>query len=224
MKEPFLTFQKFNDMGLAEAISARLKENGIESLLENNQKFFDPSFAHNSVEADISLKLRPEDFPRADQALADYYQQRVDSVDKDYYLFGFTDQELIEILRKPDEWGHFDYQLTQKILRDRGMEIGPETTRLMKAERIAELAQPKASNTSWIFIGYISAIMGGVFGIVIGATLAYFKKTLPDGQRVYGYREEERRHGKIILGLSLISAVIWWLFRIPFLFILWFHI
>lgn len=44
----YLTFQKFNDPGLALQIAELLKQNGINCLLEDNQKFFDPSFANNN--------------------------------------------------------------------------------------------------------------------------------------------------------------------------------
>jgi hypothetical protein len=34
-------------------------------------------------------------------------------VDKDYYLFAFSDSELIELIRKQDEWGSFDIELAK---------------------------------------------------------------------------------------------------------------
>jgi len=221
MAEDFLTFQKFNDMGLAEAVSKTLGRSGIEFRLENNQKFFDPSFANNDVQADISLKIRAEDFPKADQALAEYYRQQLDTVEADYYLFEFTDRELLEIVSKPDEWGHFDYQLAQKILKERGIEISPEAASRLKEKRVEELAKPEPVHSSWIYIGYIATLFGGAFGIIIGAILAYFKKTLPDGRRVYVYPEVERKHGKWILGLSIISTVIWIVLGKPLMF-LWY--
>ncbi|MCW3109501.1 MAG: hypothetical protein JWQ09_4007 [Segetibacter sp.] len=76
---------------------------------------------------------------------------------------------------------------------------------------------PDTSHRYWIYVGYASAIFGGLFGIIIGWTLAYFKKTLPDGQRVYVYREEERKHGNRMLIISIVSFIFWiicqwWLF------------
>ena len=209
----FLTFQKFNDVELAREIAERLKQNEIECLLEDSSKFFDPSFANNTIEPDISIKLRPEDFAPAHKALEDYYQKDLESVDKDYYLFEFTDEELIEIISRPDEWGYFDYQLAQKLLKDRGKEIKPEVAALLKTNRINELAKPDTTHKYWIYIGYFFAIIGGLFGLIIGWTLAYFKKTLPNGQRVYAYREEERNHGTRMFLISCVSIIFWAIVR-----------
>lgn len=213
MTDTFLTFQKFNDIELAKEIAERLKQNDIEFLLEDNRKFFDPSFANNTFEPDISIKLRPADFAKAHKSLEAYYQKYLDNVDKDYYLFAFSDEELVEIISKPDEWGHFDYQLAQKILRDRGKEIKPEAADLLKTQRIRELAKPGTTDKYWIYFGYFSAIFGGLFGLIIGGTLAYFKKTLPNGETVYAYREEDRNHGIRILLISVVSLIFWVIVR-----------
>ena len=168
MTDTFLTFQKFNDIELAKEVAGRLKQNGIDYSLEENQKFFDPSFANNSIEPDISIKLKADDFSKAHKALEEYYNKTLDNVEQDYYLFDFTDEELIEIVSKPDEWGHFDYKLAQKILRDRGKEIKPEVAELLRTQRIKDLAQPDTTHKYWIYVGYFSAIFGGLFGIMIG--------------------------------------------------------
>ncbi len=137
----------------------------------------------------------------------------MDGVDKDYYLFEFTDEELMEIVSKPDEWGHFDYQLAQKFLRESGKEIKPEVAALLKAQRLNELAKSETVHKYWIYLGYVSALLGGLIGIFIGWTLAYYKKTLPDGQRVFAYREDVRNHGARILLIASISLVAWVLIR-----------
>ncbi len=217
MADNYLTFQKFNDIGLAKEIAERLKQNGIECLLENNRPNFDPSCAFNTVETDISIKLKPDNFSKANKALEDYYQKDLENVDKDYYLFDFTDEELIEIISKPDEWCHFDYQLAQKILTGRGKEIKPEVATLLKKQRIKDLSAPETTNKYWIYLGYLSALFGGLFGLIIGWTLAYLKKTLPDGQRVYVYRDEERNHGTRMLLLSCISLIFWIIIRLSLL-------
>ena len=217
MKDKYLTFQKFNDIGLANEIAERLKQNNIDYLLEDNQKMFDPSFANNTIEPEISLKLKPADFSIANSALEKYYESLIDTVDKDYYLFEFTDEELIEIISKPDEWGHFDYQLAKKILKDRGKEIKPEIAELLRSQRNKDLAKPDIPHKYWIYFGYFSALFGGIFGIIIGWTLAYFKKTLPNGQRVYAYSERERDHGTIMFLISSVSLILWIFIKLRFL-------
>jgi hypothetical protein len=214
MADKYLTFQKFNDIELANTIAERLKQNGIDYLLEDNQKIFDPSFANNTVDTDISIKIRSADFPKAHQTLENFYKDQLGSVDQGYYLFEFTDDELMEIISKPDEWGHFDYQLAQKILQDRGKEIKKEDINLLNAKRIEDLAKPERTENYWIYLGYLTAIFGGVFGIILGSCLAYFRKTLPDGKRVYAYSDAVRMHGRIIFVISIISLSIWMIARL----------
>src|SRR3954470_13187763 len=112
MEDNFLTFQKFNDLELAKAIHQKLQESNIVSFIENERQYFDPTFANNNFGADIRLKLNPTDFTKAHEVLQNFYIAELESVDKDYYLFSFSDEELIEIISKPDEWGYFDYQLS----------------------------------------------------------------------------------------------------------------
>ncbi len=209
MKETYLIFQKFNDIELANEIAERLKQNDIECFVQDNQgKFFDPSFANNSVEQDIVIKLKPDDFIKANKALEDYYKKQLDTVDKDYYLFEFSDNELIEIISKPDEWGNFDYQLAQNILKDRGKEIKSDTVQNLKTQRIDELSTPEKASKLLIIAGYFFIFFGGVIGIIIGWSLYNGKKTLPNGQRVFVYRNEDRMRGSRILLLGAIVLVL----------------
>ncbi|MCW3109500.1 MAG: hypothetical protein JWQ09_4006 [Segetibacter sp.] len=87
MTNHFLTFQKFNDAGLANAIGEKLQQNEIPFQIEDNQKLFDPSYANNTINHDIHLKVKSEDFTKAHKALEEYYKSLIDTVDKDYYLF-----------------------------------------------------------------------------------------------------------------------------------------
>jgi hypothetical protein len=48
---------------------------------------------------------------------------------------------LLDIVAKPDEWGHFDYVLARKLLAERGLPIPDETIRQMKQQRLRQLAQ-----------------------------------------------------------------------------------
>ncbi len=120
MANDFTTFQKFQDPELAQDILNLLRQNHLECEIEDHNKFFDASFANNRIEASIILKIRKDDFEKADKILNDYYSTHLDTVESDYYLFEFTDEELYEIIARPDEWGKYDYLLAQKILKERG--------------------------------------------------------------------------------------------------------
>lgn len=65
------------------------------------------------------VKLKKNGFKKADSLLFDESSKELDNVDKEHYLYNFTDEELFDILSKADEWNEFDYQLSQRILKDR---------------------------------------------------------------------------------------------------------
>jgi len=137
----FTTFQTFNDPGLASAIADKLKAQRIVCLVEKVEPLLEPSFFQNTVEPNIHLKVRSTDLDRANQVLEEYYENRLQDVDPNYYLFSFTDVELLDIVAKPDEWGHFDYVLARELLAERGLPIPDETIRQMKQQRLRQLAQ-----------------------------------------------------------------------------------
>ncbi len=209
MPQPLLTFQQFNDPGVAEAVAAHLKAQGIESVIEKEGPVFDPTFANNDFEPSIHVKIAAADFPRAHLALEAYYQARLSTMDPDYYLFSFTDTELLEIVTHPDEWGHLDYALAKKLLADRGKPVAPAAAEEYREERIKVLSRPERTHPQWIILGYVAAVAGSLFGFFIGYALAYLKKTLPDGQRVYVYIPMERKHGRLILLISAIGFPFW---------------
>lgn len=216
MSDTLLSFQKFNDPELAAAIAARLQEQGIQSEVVNESPAFDISFANNHFEPTIQLKLAPADFTKAHAALQAYYQSQLKSLDADYYLFAFTNAELLDIIKTPDEWGDLDYALARQLLAERGHPVTAEQEAAFHRERLTVLARPERTHPYQILLGYLCALGAGVFGFILGSIFAFQKKTLPNGDRVYLYPPGERRHGKYILALSAISLSywLWHLFRL----------
>lgn len=211
MNQPLLTFHRFNDIALATEFAERLMQLGIYCEIDNQTVPFDVTYANNPIEVDIRIKLRPEDFNRANAALDEYYKTQLDTVEQDYYLFSFTDEELEDIVRRPDEWNRLDYQLALKLLNERGIEIKPEVIESYQQRRIAVLSQTENMSIWWVYMGYAAAVLGGLIGVVVGLLLVYGKKTLPNGTRVYINSDIRRFHGKLILAISAVSIVSWYI-------------
>ena len=200
----FLQFQKYNDPALAKTIGERLAAAGIQYELESQPQHLDPVFLGNTPEFSIDLKIAPEDFIRARAVLEAYYEAHLQNVDPSYYLFDFTDQELLDILAKPDEWGVFDYVLAQKLLIERGHSITHEFTEDLKAKRLRELAEfddPASLGGSPLGLG----------GAVSGYILATQKKILPDGSEVPAYspRVRKRRRMVFIIAVFVLVVTLW---------------
>jgi hypothetical protein len=209
MSDAFLTFEKYGDPEMAAAIASQLESYGIDSEVVDESPVFDPTFANNQFDSTIHLKLRPADFNKARQVLESYYSQQLASMDPDYYLFSFSDSELLDLVQHPDEWGQLDYALAKKLLADHGRPVSPEQEADFQEDRIKKLSQTEKPKPLWVVVGYIAALLGSLLGFILGYILAYSKKTLPNGEQVYLYSAWERKHGKRILIVSTIFFPVW---------------
>lgn len=204
MNEEYLRFKLFPDKQTAEDFVEVLKQNGIDYKIEEDVLVFDPSYANNPLNKDYAITIKQSDFKRASAAYDAYFAKQLHDVPADYYLFSFSNDELLEILAKPDEWGAFDYQLAQQLLKQRGVEISTEETDHLKAERYKEIAQPEDEPTKNLVGYYIISILFFPVGIIIGWVWGYSKKQLPDGYKVYAYNERVRNHGRTIFLIAMI--------------------
>ena len=126
-----------------------------------------------------------------------------------YYLFDFTNEELWQVLENQDEWSNEDYELSIKILTDRGIEVSPEKLSKLKIKRIEFLSKPEKGDKGWLIFGWVMILAGGLFGALIGWHHKTFQKSLPDGSRVLLYDEPTRNIGSKMFILGSIFFVVW---------------
>ena len=203
----FHTYGKFENKDEANKVAELFKENDIEYIIEDVAIAFDPIFSSNKVNNEFRIKLQKQDFDNADQLIAAAPVPKLSgssSKESDYYLFSFTDEELMDLVAKHDEWSKHDFNLALKILKDRGKELSAEDIASIKIRRIEDLSQPENHNILWIYVGYLSAIAGGFFGILIGWHLMSAKNKLPDGNQAPAFSASGRKHGMIMLILGSI--------------------
>lgn len=211
MEPELITYRKFDDIGLAEELTALLDEHKIDYVVNEESLTFDPSFAFNPLAKNWAVKIKEQDFGKVNQLLEESELENIAQADKDYYLFGFSNEELMEVITKADEWSVYDNLLARKILADRGKVISDEAVESIKEERIEQLKKPEPSQMGWIIMGYLIAFTPfimpfflTIISIFIGWHLSTYKKTLPDGERVLGYNETDRKHGKRIFWLGIV--------------------
>jgi hypothetical protein len=210
---PFVKYREFNDQEGADALADVLITNEISFEVAHDRDSLDALYGDRHLRQRFYIKLKQEDFAKADKILLRESAQHLDTVSSDHYLFSFTDDELFDIVSKPDEWNEFDYVLARKILKDRGKDINTETAELLKKQRIRDLNKKEEGQGTWIFAGYLFALLGGLLGIFIGWHLSTFQKTLPDGRQFYAYTDRDRRHGRRILIIGLVMLVVTLLLR-----------
>ena len=208
MTEEYSTYQKFTDILIAEEIAEELKANGIEYSLVNNLHSYVNVFGFNPIDFPIALNLKSGDFRKADIILDKFYKKEIENVNKDYYLFEFSDQELHEIILNPYDWGHFDYQLAKHLLQKKGEEISDSVIQKLKDDRVSELSIHEKVSIAKLVFGYIFSILMPIAAIIIGITIVYNRKLLPNGEFFYIHSKAERNQGTYILVVSIAWSLI----------------
>lgn len=204
MIENFNVFRSFSTLTQAQELEVLLNENNISTVLGDNIAPVDVTFSGSTLLNKYEVKISFSDFEKAESVLEKEAENLLNKIDKEYYLFCFTNDELYEVLIKSDEWNPFDYKLAQKLLINRGEKVDTEMLDSLKKERLKVLAKPEENQKSWIIAGYLFSFLGGGVGIIIGYSLWSSKKTLPNGERIYSYKSEDRKHGKNIFIIGLI--------------------
>src|SRR5690554_4535168 len=208
MEDNYSIFRKLPTIEQANDLKEFLDKYGINSIIGDNVPPVDVTVSGNTLQNGYEVRIDQEGFEEAEEILEENAQIIIQELDPGSYLFGFTNEELYEILLKSDEWNAFDYTLAQKILRERGKPIDNDLLSSLKKERLNQLAQPEGNQKPWIIAGYFFSLMGGLLGLIIGYSLWTAKKTLPNGEKVYSYSANDRKHGKYIFYLGLIVVPI----------------
>jgi hypothetical protein len=204
----YVTYKKFSEESFALALGALLTQHDIDYVMEDHSPSFDPFFTQDTLNKEYRIKLLQEDFARAEALTMTLSSEEIETVDDAYYLKQFSNDELMEVLSKPDEWDTFDVVLAQKLLKERGREIQKEEIGRLQSNRLEQLKKSEKPSSLILFAGYIFSLLGGFLGIVIGRILYTQKKTLPNGEKVFAYSEDDRQHGKRIYIIGLLCLVL----------------
>lgn len=189
----FLSFKKFNDKESAKELVRVLHDNGIRSEMVFDGSNLDTLYVGGELSNFYHVKIAGHDFTPARTILLNHMEAQVMNAGADHYLFSFSDEELLEVIYKADEWSEFDFLLAKRILGERGKIIDEYKTDLLERNRKLELAVPEEMEISLSY----SKSMLGIFGAMMAWSVITHKKTLPDGQRVYLYpgKRANRRNG-----------------------------
>ena len=129
---------------------------------------------------DCTLVIHRDDYIKVELLLSKHNLADINLLPPDYYLFAFTNEELVEIIQNPGDWGDIDYILAVKLLEDRGLQYGEQTLQAYRynywsARREKENREKEAFKNSprygrtlpekllYSFIEYDTAKMDGKF-------------------------------------------------------------
>lgn len=210
MEAAFVTYRKFGSLEEAGSLIELLENNKIHYELEDNTLGEDVSAVYGAVrQSELDVKILQTDFERVDGLLEKEAADTLPLLNKEYYLYEFSNEELYEVVNNFDKWNETDYLLAQKILKERGEKMDESVTKEKRKKRIKELSEPEPASSGWIAFGYISAVLGGILGIFIGYHHWKFKKLLPTGEKVFAYDEKSRNSGKNMFYIGVVCCVLW---------------
>jgi fumarate reductase subunit D len=215
MAEQFINYRSYNDKAVAVSLYDQLTKQGIPVQWEDSEGFFDASFANYEFLNLYYIKLLPADFKRADEILLKSINESGERPAEDYYLFSFNNDELRDVLKKPDEWNEFDIYWAEKILSERGVQVKKELLVQDKIERLNELKKPWQLDKLWIVCAVGLCLAALIFpdvrlaaGVMfVGGYISFSKKTIPDGQRVPAFSSGDRSFGKLVFLAGIVLAV-----------------
>lgn len=198
----FADYRSFDDIETAKNLLLHvLDQNNIPYEVENTTSEMQVYTGKVSWVPPVVVKIPLASFEKAN-ALTES-NALATTVPKNHFLLSFSDNELIEILQKQDEWGMDNYGIARKILEERGKTVSPETLARYKNERIEALAKPVKVEPAWIYAAFASAVAGGILGIIFGRMIYTSTKILPNGKRVYLYDNESRKNGWLVYAIGV---------------------
>lgn len=218
------SFRNVSTQDEADEIVQLLAENDIDSRVKRDSGDLDSVFQGEAMTNQFEILIEESDNSKAHDVLEAAAKKLLKDIDSSYFLFGFTDSELREVLVKKDEWNEFDVLLSEKILKDRNVNINLEKIEEEREIIQAEYKKPQGGQAGWIIFGYTMAFLGsflvGMLGSFLGMIIGYFiwqaKNKLPSGEKVFAYTKKARFHGMLIFFISLVIFPIVFIYRMKF--------
>ena len=198
-----LTYSKFYTKEDAEDFAALMNKAGIENLIEHERDVLDKIYIGETLDPMFAVKIPEESFATADKILESDAESQVNNVSDDYYLFGFTNEELIEVVNDKNGWNQFDQVLARKILSERNIEIPKPVETQPGAD-----FKPLRLEMPWLITEYLLSIVFGFIGIIIGVVTLSAYRTLPDGKKVKMYDAFTRNNAKLMLVIGILRTAI----------------
>ena len=164
--------------------------------------------AEDAMQYKYMLMIAEDDFERAQKELrshiAEYFRNA--GSEENSLLNEFSDEELLDVIKKPDEWSEEDTAIAQALLEKRGKHVSDEVVEAYRQKRLEEVRKPKFGGYLTIIIGYIFAFGGGIIGIFLAASLLG-KKRIFNGEKVNIYDKATRTNAIIYLIISILVVV-----------------
>lgn len=221
-EDDFEFFRDFFVLDQAEFVVNLLKSATIPYKLEKSQTVIDEAIVGNTLTPKFVLRLPPVFFEKANDLIRSNTQIS-DAYLEEHYLDQLDENELIEILEKPDEWSIEDGLVAQRILANRGKEISEEEIQQMQEERRTLLRTGRSESRGKILSFYLLSLavsfFFSAFYVLAGLGLSwyYWKDTNVDatGYKYFSFDESTRKFGQNMFWFWLVIVIPFFFFLLP---------
>jgi hypothetical protein len=193
-------------------ITTILDENGISYEVDSAKTIIDENIVGSPLFAKYTLKLKPKDFELANQKIEQYYAQVITDHDGFEHLSQLTNEELIDIIIRPEEWSIESSVAAKLILRDRNIIMSDEDIANKRKQHQSALRKGEKANLALrlscilaIFIGLALNLVFAIGGLSFSYYLAYGTKKDSNGVSYFIYDMPSRKQGMWIFYGGIIA-------------------
>lgn len=201
----FLTYSKFFTNEEAEAFAALLQKHHILFDTERLRTPLDNLYQGEDTEPRYLVKILQADFGKVNELMKLEMERQVEYVRSDYYLYQFSNEELADVLRKPDEWNYFDQALAKKLLSQRNIALEAIPAGSLFSEE--DLYQPNRIELIWLVFAYAASLLIPYAGLPLGIVLISGRRTLKDGSKVPLYDPWSKNQGWILMLIGALRTL-----------------
>lgn len=203
MPSRYIELQRCRDSESVDDVTRVLDAEGITYRLGADAPRADLTLLVGSNEPQVIVSVLEDEYDAARAAMeADSLRT---ALPPDHHLLTSTDEEILNIVARPEEWSPYDVAHARRIMNERG--LVPARIETVRKGLLQEIHTGKRAPTSLILAGWVFSLLGGLFGFAIGCSLHYSTEDTPEG-KFPTYDARSRRMGKGMLYLSSIVTIL----------------
>jgi hypothetical protein len=231
--EGLIAFQAFPTAEDAAYVAAILQNHAIVTEIAMLSPRLDTLIIGDDYINKYELRILPSDFSKARKVLLENAKANINDISTDHPLYSMTNEELQEVVDKPDEWGAENYNIALAILEQRQIQVSIGESVHPEHGHADENFERKDIGSFLITIGYLMPVIAlilnivtynnhkiywyfpGLLSIIISLVILRSKTTLTDGSQINTYSVSNIKHGSRIFVLNLVSWIgifLWMMF------------
>lgn len=206
-KSKFILYRSFINLQEAQVLEQLLITNNIPYELTTPPRTLDTTIIGQGIVTKATLMVFPNDTQRIDALLEKEVEKNLDATLEDTHLQSYTNEELYDMLQRPDEWTVENITLAKRILSSRGFPVDADELNRLRDQRIQDVRKGKKGAIYVMILAFITIFYGlatpfsisPLFGLCTGLYYNYAKGHDLNGVAYFEYEPQSRWIGKVMI-------------------------